>query len=124
MSLGKENESLTNMGIGDGQFLWLRRTRQLWKFVLFLCGLLVYCGAVVYTVIFKGRILHNHLHFLFGLLLFAWFPWSVRCRACRTRVYWQMWRKKLPLVHNPWAALEHIEVCPFCGDDGRRKAMN
>ena len=98
-----------------GDFLWLRRTRQLWKFVVFLCGAAAFLGHFLYNL-FYGRVFHGPVHFLLLTSFLAWFLLSLRCPVCKTRVYWQLYKKDAFI--NPWTALEHIKVCPHCGDDG------
>src|SRR5215469_6093205 len=106
-----------------GNFSWLRSTRQLWKFTVFVCGILFFSGACLYELIFRREMpFYDFPPLLLGLPLFVWLPWTLRCPACKSKVYWLLWKKRLPLVHNPWIALEHIKVCPQCGDDGTQKA--
>jgi hypothetical protein len=104
---------------------FLERTRQSWKYVL-TESWLTYSGLALMTLgAFEGensRVAGTLI--LTGLMLsvggHVWAAVSIKCPACRTRLYWKGMREVGWSEFDSW--LLTLSCCPTCGDDGSRGA--
>ena len=88
---------------------WFRSTGQRWKLVVYCLGMLVPWGlAVLHVARFEDD------WFLFGLAVFVWFLFAVRCPRCGGRPVWAL---ATGVDHRLFTqALLGARVCPLCHD--------
>lgn len=110
--------------------VWLERTNQAWKLILFFLFLLMSLGIFVIFVwkINNPNLLKDideiTLSFSFvgiGGIAFVWLWLSIRCPSCKKSVTGFLLRKE---DSNKFlTTLVTLQQCPICQDSGKRKGV-
>ncbi len=107
--------------------LWIARTRQFWKFRVFLVWMMLAGALLILMIIlfnwepsYRPRLwqgLASGASVVVGLSALAWFALSFRCTRCRGRIGWHLLRTEP--VGKWMLTLLEIRSCPLCKDEER-----